>query len=101
VRRTHAIFLEQGLEAYCRHPIEEVEREREPLSPGTGFPLVRKLLAPNEVPSIARRVEVILMSRNSADTSLRIFRSLDARACMSHAHADGRHRFPPTCTPSE
>ena len=41
------------------------------------FQLVRKLLALNEgAPADAPRVEVILLSRNSADTGLRIFNSI-------------------------
>ncbi len=41
------------------------------------FPLVRKLLALNvDAPPDAPRVEVILLSRNSADTGLRIFKSI-------------------------
>ena len=47
------------------------------LEPGIAFPLVRKLLALNEgAPPEAPRVEVILISRNSADTGLRIFNSI-------------------------
>ena len=47
------------------------------LEPGIAFPLVRKLLALNEgAPADAPRVEVILISRNSADTGLRIFNSI-------------------------
>jgi len=40
------------------------------------FSLVKKLLALNELGSADPRVEVILLSRNSADTGLRIFNSI-------------------------
>ena len=47
------------------------------LEPGVAFPLVRKLLGLNDgAPPEAPRVEVILLSRNSADTGLRIFNSI-------------------------
>jgi len=67
---SHRIFEEGGEEAYSRH---QIEKEDEPLVPGVAFPLARKLLALN---GAAPRVEVILISRNSADTGLRIFNSI-------------------------
>ena len=67
---SHRIFEEGGEEAYSRH---QIEKEDEPLAPGVAFPLARKLLALN---GAAPRVEVILISRNSADTGLRIFNSI-------------------------
>ncbi|HEX6929173.1 MAG TPA: 5'-nucleotidase, partial [Gammaproteobacteria bacterium] len=42
--------------------------------PGIAFPLVRKLLKLND--SGAQKVEIILLSHNSADTGLRIFNSV-------------------------
>jgi len=65
------IFEELGLEEYCRYMRE---RENIPLEPGSAFGLVKALLMLNEPER--RRVEVVIMSRNSADTSLRIFNSL-------------------------
>lgn len=67
---SHRVFEEGGEEAYSRH---QIEKEGEPLTPGVAFPLARKLLALN---ATAPRVEVILISRNSADTGLRIFNSI-------------------------
>ena len=69
---THRIFEREGKEAFCRH---QVEHEEEILAPGVAFPMVQKLLAINEaLPEPL--VEVILLSRNSADTGLRIFNSI-------------------------
>lgn len=67
---SHRVFEEGGEEAYSRH---QIENEDEPLTPGVAFPLVRKLLALN---ATTPKVEVILISRNSADTGLRIFNSI-------------------------
>ena len=68
----HRIFTEQGLEAYARY---QIEHEDKVLDGGVAFPLVQKLLALN--PGDGRkRVEVILLSHNSADTGLRIFNSI-------------------------
>ena len=72
---THAVFEGEGLEAYAKH---QRAREDEVLEPGIAFPLVRKLLALNEgAPADAPRVEVVLLSRNSSDTGLRIFNSIE------------------------
>lgn len=70
---SHAVFENEGVEAYCRY---QVEREEIPLDPGVAFSLVKKLLALNERDPANPRVEVILLSRNNADTGLRIFNSI-------------------------
>ncbi len=70
---SHALFEKDGIEAYCRY---QIENEDIPLKPGVAFSLVRKLLALNERDPENPRVEVILISRNSADTGLRIFNSI-------------------------
>ena len=67
------IFEEDGLEAYSRY---QTEHEDELLMPGPGFPLVRALLNLNDLPGMEGRVEVIIMSRNSPDSSLRVFKSI-------------------------
>jgi len=67
----HRVFEEQGVDAYCRY---QVEREAEVLRPGVAFRLVRKLL---NLQQSDARVEVILLSRNSADTGLRVFNSIE------------------------
>lgn len=64
------IFEEQGIEAYSQY---QIEHENEILLPGVAFPLVKKFLNLNR---IAPMVEIILLSRNSADTGLRIFNSI-------------------------
>jgi 5'-nucleotidase len=71
---SHALFQASGLDAYAEF---QRSREKEVLAPGIAFPLVQKLLALNagaapETP----RVEVVLLSRNSSDTGLRIFNSI-------------------------
>ena len=69
---SHRVFEDEGEAAYCRY---QVEHEDETLAPGVAFPLVRKLLGINSrLPE--PRVEVILVSRNSADTGLRVFHSI-------------------------
>lgn len=70
---SHHIFETEGKEAYCRY---QIEREEQPLPPGVAFSLVKKLLAINVALAERPLVEVILLSRNSADTGLRIFNSI-------------------------
>lgn len=67
------IFQSQGVDAYCRY---QVEHEKELLKPGNGFKLVEALLNINNLPGQEGRVEVIIMSHNSPDTSLRVFNSI-------------------------
>ena len=67
------IFETQGVEAYCRY---QVEHEEEILKPGPGFWLGKQLLKLNEYFESGDRVEVIVMSRNSPDTSLRVFNAI-------------------------
>ncbi len=68
------VFREQGLAAYAQH---QIDHESEILEPGEAFPLVQKLLRINEKLGGEPRVEVILLSRNSADTGLRVFNSIE------------------------
>ena len=70
---SHAVFENEGIKAYCAY---QVERENVILEPGVAFPLVKKLLALNDYDASNPRVEVILLSRNSADTGLRVFNSV-------------------------
>ncbi len=70
---SHRIFETEGKEAFCHY---QIEREDEMLSPGVAFRLVKKLLALNQKFKGSQLVEVILLSRNSADTGLRIFNSI-------------------------
>jgi 5'-nucleotidase len=68
-----AIFSTQGLDAYRRH---QLEHENEILKLGAGFALVRALLKLNRLAGNQRFVEVVIMSRNSSETSMRIFNSI-------------------------
>ncbi len=71
---SHGLFEAKGVKAYADY---QRQREDDMLAPGIAYPLVRKLLALNDIaPAAAPRVEVILLSRNSADTGLRIFNSI-------------------------
>mgnify|MGYP002395670611 CR=1 FL=1 len=70
---SHRVFVEQGVDAYHAY---QVSHENDVLAPGVAFRLVRKLLALNEQLGERSRVDVILLSRNSSDTGLRVFNSI-------------------------
>lgn len=74
LEESNRVFEEQGVEAYYEY---QLQHENEVLAPGIAFPLVRKLLALNALPPAKPRVEVILLSRNTADTGLRIMHSIE------------------------
>lgn len=71
---SHKVYESEGLDAYSKY---QIDHEDDVLSPGDAFPMVQKLLHINEVLEGDPRVEVILLSRNSADTGLRIFNSIN------------------------
>lgn len=70
--REHAIYEEKGVEAYCAY---QIAHEQEALKPGPGFSLIRSLLALNDRAE-EPVVEVIILSHNSPDTSLRVFNTI-------------------------
>jgi 5'-nucleotidase len=69
---SHNVYENQGLEAYRQY---QIEHENDVLQPGEGFDFVTKLLNINQQLG-NEKVEVILLSRNSADTGLRVFNSI-------------------------
>ncbi len=71
--QANAVYETEGLAAYRAY---QRDREDEILSPGTGFPLVRGLLAINRL-APERLVEVVVISRNDAESAMRVFRSID------------------------
>lgn len=69
---SHRIYETQGVEAYAKY---QIAHENEILKKGVAFHLVQKLLRINTLQE-KELVEVILLSRNSADTGLRVFNSI-------------------------
>ncbi len=65
------IFEKDGLEAYANY---QIAHENDILMPGAAFPLIKALS--NLKKDDKALTEIIVMSRNSADTSLRIFNSI-------------------------
>lgn len=70
---SHKIFVEHGVDAYRQH---QIENEDNILSPGPAFGLVSKLLKIKDADNNFL-VDVVLVSRNSAQTGLRVFNSIE------------------------
>jgi len=70
---SHQIYEQQGTQAYCQY---QIENEDIPLAPGAAYGLVKKLLSLSNKHTNKPLVEIILLSRNSSDTGLRIFNSI-------------------------
>ena len=87
-----ALFRERGLKVYRRH---QRDREHIPLRPGTAFPLIQGLLAINDRTD-EPLVEVIVISRNDADSGTRIMNSVahHALAITRAAFTDGSEPWP-------
>ena len=73
LKASDAVYREEGVEAYSAY---QIARETEVLDTGDAFDLVRKLLNINNLVDGGGAVEVILLSRNTADTGLRVFNSI-------------------------
>ena len=72
---SHSVYEKKGVGAYRKH---QIDNENTRLEPGSAFHLVRKLLNLNQKASSKDKlVEVVLLSRNTADTGLRIFNSIE------------------------
>jgi 5'-nucleotidase len=71
LKKSNAIFEKEGIEKYTQY---QIENENKILKPGVAFNMVNKLLNMNQYGEL---VEVILLSRNNADTGLRIFNSIE------------------------
>jgi 5'-nucleotidase len=74
MRDSHEIYEQQGVDAYAEY---QRQHEDDILEPGEAFPLASKLLRINEKLGGEPKVEIILLSRNSADTGLRVFNSIE------------------------
>ncbi|MCY4329906.1 MAG: 5'-nucleotidase [Endozoicomonadaceae bacterium] len=72
LKEGHHIFTHEGLDAYRKY---QIANEENTLPPGEAFSLVERLLKLNDY-LVNHKIEIILLSRNSADTGLRIFNSI-------------------------
>lgn len=67
------VYNECGLEEYRKYQEENIDN---PLDKGVAFPFVKRLLSFNNMFPEEQPVEVVLLSRNSPETGLRVFRTI-------------------------
>ena len=70
---SHKVYMEQGVEEYRKY--QEVHLDTT-LAKGVAFPFIKKLLNLNRIFGEEQPIEVVLLSRNSPETGLRVFRSI-------------------------
>lgn len=82
MQESHALFEttykenpERAIQTYRQHMLE---REEDPLEPGTGLPVVRALLNLNQhsTGKGSPLVEVVILSRNSPETGVRVLKAV-------------------------
>jgi 5'-nucleotidase len=73
IQDSDRVWREQGCEAYEAY---QRQHENDIFQPGVAFPFLKRLLSLNS--ERWQPVEVILLSKNSADTVLRVFKSIDS-----------------------
>lgn len=74
LEKENALFETEGVERYRAY---QQQNEKGVLEPGTAFHLVKALLALNGNDSESRLVEVVVMSRNSPETGVRVLNSIE------------------------
>lgn len=68
----NSIFDREGVEAYRKYQLAWLDK---PFDRGVAFPFIRRLLRLNELYPDQMPVEVVVLSRNSAETGQRFFRT--------------------------
>lgn len=84
-----AKFASDRETAVAEYRAYALAHENEPLDDGTGMPLVKALLALNKYrkDGEAPLVEVVVMSRNSPETGVRVFNNIRSRSLSISRHA--------------
>jgi len=85
----HANFQADRTTAVTEYRNYMLQHEDEPLEPGTGMPLIRALLALNKLQLDGEPplVEVVVMSRNSPDTGIRVLHNIRRLGLQISRHA--------------
>ena len=73
LKKEDDIYKTQGLEAYRKY---QIENRKEIIQKGVAFPFIKRLLHINDVYAKEKLIEVVLLSKNSPETGIRIFNSI-------------------------
>lgn len=69
------IFHNEGLQAYRSY---QIGNKQKPIDKGLAFPFIKRFLNINKVYSEQKPVEVVLLSKNSPETGIRVFNAIKA-----------------------
>ena len=72
---SHRVYRERGIEEYRKYQETHIDST---LAKGVAFPFIKRLLNLNRIFKEELPVEVVLLSRNSPETGLRVFRSIQS-----------------------
>ena len=75
--KSDKVFRKKGVARYRKY---QERRLDDPLAPGVAFPFIKRLLSLNDLSPDDPLVEVIVLSKNSPDTGLRVMRSIEHHA---------------------
>ncbi|MPS74849.1 MAG: 5'-nucleotidase [Chryseobacterium sp.] len=67
------IFSKEGIERYRKF---QIENKNKPIEPGIAMPFIKRFLNINKVYTEETPVEVVLLSKNSPETGIRIFNAI-------------------------
>jgi 5'-nucleotidase len=73
LKKEDDIYKIEGLDAYRKY---QIEHKKEILPKGVAFPFIKRLLQINNIYSVEKPIEVVLLSKNSPETGIRIFNSI-------------------------
>jgi len=73
LKKEDDIFKKEGLEAYRKY---QIDNKTKILNKGVAFPFIKRLLHINDIYSKEKPIEVVLLSKNSPETGIRIFNSI-------------------------
>ena len=73
LRKEDELFKNKGLDAYRKY---QIDNKMVSLSKGVAFPFIKRFLQINDVYKEEQPVEVVLLSRNSPESGVRIFNSI-------------------------
>lgn len=68
------LYKEQGTKVYEAY---QIKKENELIPKGAAFSLIQSLLSINKIEALKDRVEVILVTRNNANSGIRVFNSIE------------------------
>lgn len=68
------IYVDKGKKAYEEH---QIKKEQDLLRKGAAFSLIQSLLSINSIETTKDKVEVLLVTRNNANTGIRVFNSIN------------------------